>query len=162
MVATKAFGMGVDKNNIRHVSVPESIVSWAQELGRAGRDGSASTATILFQKSDVSHANANLTDRARCNRILSNCWRFVEAHTAGENYYLSSLESPVILLYQILLAVMFAALQIKISPLCHLMKKYEGSSATGTQAYDKKLFSYGNNRGHSFKQWRLETVYAPV
>ena len=42
MVATKAFGMGVDKSNIRHVirnGVPESIVSWAQELGRACRKG---------------------------------------------------------------------------------------------------------------------------
>lgn len=51
MVATKAFGMGVDKNNIRYVirnGVPESIVSWAQESGRAKRDGLASTATILL------------------------------------------------------------------------------------------------------------------
>ena len=93
MVATKAFGMGIDKNNIRHVirnGVPESIVSWAQEFGRAGRDGCPSTATILYQNANVNHANAwiknNIMDRDRCNRILSdfsNSWRFVEAHLAG-------------------------------------------------------------------------------
>ena len=40
IVATKAFGMGINKANIRHVirkGVPESIVAWTQELGRAGR-----------------------------------------------------------------------------------------------------------------------------
>ena len=61
MVATKAFGMGIDKSNIRHVirnGVPESVISWTQEFGRAGRDGLPSTATIMYRKSDVRHANA--------------------------------------------------------------------------------------------------------
>ena len=79
IVATKAFGMGIDKPDIRHVirnGVPESVLSWAQELGRAGRDGNQACATILYRKSDVSHANPwimnNLNNRERCNRILQN------------------------------------------------------------------------------------------
>ena len=60
IVATKAFGMGIDKSDIRHVirnGVPENMLSWAQELGRCGRDGKNATATILYRKSDLSHAN---------------------------------------------------------------------------------------------------------
>ena len=61
MVATKAFGMGINKHDIRHVirnGVPESIVAWAQELGRAGRDGKLATATVMYRKSDIRHADA--------------------------------------------------------------------------------------------------------
>ena len=51
MVATKAFGMGIDKPNVRmtiHINVPQSIESFVQEAGRAGRDGKASASVILF------------------------------------------------------------------------------------------------------------------
>ena len=93
IVATKAFGMGINKPDIRHIvrnGVPENILSWVQELGRAGRDGKESWATILFSKGDVSHANAwilnNLSNRTRCDQISSgfaDSWRYVYAHLAG-------------------------------------------------------------------------------
>ena len=60
IVATKAFGMGIDKPDICHVirnGVPESMLCWAHKLGRAGRDGHQSSATIIYRKSDLSHAN---------------------------------------------------------------------------------------------------------
>lgn len=94
IVATKAFGMGIDKSDIRHIvvrnGVPESIPSWVQEMGRAGRDGQQSWATILFKKGDLSHANAwilnNLSNKPRCSRILtgfSDAWCYIHAHLAG-------------------------------------------------------------------------------
>jgi len=93
IVATMTLGIGIDKPDIRHVvrsGVPESILSWAQELGRAGRDGQQACVTILYRRSDISHANAwilnNLSNEERCRHILSNfseSWRFVNANLAG-------------------------------------------------------------------------------
>lgn len=60
MVATKAFGMGIDKPNVRftvHVNIPASIESFVQEAGRAGRDRKMALSTILFNEQKVAIFN---------------------------------------------------------------------------------------------------------
>lgn len=56
MVATTAFGMGIDKANVRmvlHYDTPEHLEAWYQEAGRAGRDGKPSLALTLYNSTDI-------------------------------------------------------------------------------------------------------------
>ncbi len=58
IVATNAFGMGIDKANVKtviHVHLPENLENYYQEAGRAGRNGDRAYAIILTNKSDISH-----------------------------------------------------------------------------------------------------------
>lgn len=77
MVATNAFGMGIDKANVKtiiHLHLPQNLENYYQEAGRAGRNGDKAFAVMLNNPSDVLHAEAQfirvLPDKAFLNQVF--------------------------------------------------------------------------------------------
>jgi len=63
IVSTNAFGMGIDKADVRlvvHMDLPDSLEAWFQEAGRGGRDGKTSYALTLFGEDDIIHLEEQL------------------------------------------------------------------------------------------------------
>ena len=74
MVATNAFGMGIDKSNVSyvfHFNMPKSLEAYYQEAGRAGRDGEAAECILLFAQGDVATAEFFIHQSGDNNEALT-------------------------------------------------------------------------------------------
>ena len=76
MVATNAFGMGIDKPDVRlviHLDLPDSIEAYFQEAGRAGRDGAQAYAVLLYQRHDRTRLMKRIPDTFRTRMPYGKC-----------------------------------------------------------------------------------------
>ena len=76
LVATKAFGMGIDKPNIRyviHFGMPSSLEAFYQEVGRAGRDGRSARSMVVFSEYDQRRSDSLLDPRPDYSELRQRC-----------------------------------------------------------------------------------------
>lgn len=96
MVATNAFGMGIDKPDVRtvvHLDIPETLESYYQEAGRAGRDGQRSYAVIIYNDADISslevktaQAHPSIDFLKEVYQSLANYYQLALGSSEGESY----------------------------------------------------------------------------
>ncbi len=80
VVCTKAFGMGIDKPDIRyvvHFNVPGDLESYAQEVGRAGRDGASAYGVLLYHPSDERIQRFFIDQSRPDGALLANLWHWL-------------------------------------------------------------------------------------
>ena len=96
MVATNAFGMGIDKADVRivvHLDLPENLESYYQEAGRAGRDGQHSYAVIIYHDPDVTALETKVSQShppieflKKVYQCLANYYQLAIGSSEGESY----------------------------------------------------------------------------
>ncbi len=104
VVATIAFGMGIDKSDIRyvvHMSMPKTLENYYQEIGRAGRDGESAEVLLLYSAEDMVYAKMRLDEienesyRRHLHEKLSSMYRYVSAEECRHRFIARYFENEI-------------------------------------------------------------------
>ena len=179
MVATIAFGMGVDKSNVRyvvHMDLPKNIEGYYQETGRAGRDGLPSEALLFYAYGDVhkmkyfARINGNEAQSEIALHKLDQMALYGDLSSCRRKYLLNYFDESApeycgncdSCLSRMELADGTASAQMVISTVSHLQERFgvsyvidllRGSNATKIQEEHKQLPNYGAGKDTSKEGW---------
>ncbi len=151
MVATNAFGMGIDKANVRtviHMDLPETLEAYYQEAGRAGRDGKRSYAVIIFHPLDVKslrdkveQSQPEIDQLKKTYQALSNYFRLAEGSGMGESFDFDL--SAFVKRYEFAPVAVYAALKkLQEQGLIQLSESFYRPSRLHFQVTKQKLYEF--------------------
>jgi len=180
MCATIAFGMGIDKSNVRwviHYNMPKNIESFYQEIGRAGRDGAEAQTVLFYSFADVATYKDMLSESAPANlglqlAKLERMQQYADAHTCRRqillSYFSEDLPEPcgncdvcrdprvtfdgTILAQKALSAIVRTGERVPMNLLIDILRGSR-SQAVLQGGYDQ-VKTYGAGRDLRFEEWR--------
>ncbi|GAB3541191.1 DNA helicase RecQ [Spirosoma fluminis] len=180
MCATIAFGMGIDKSNVRwviHYNMPKNIESFYQEIGRAGRDGADAQTVLFYSFADVATYKEMLAENSPANlglqlAKLERMQQYADAHTCRRqillSYFSEELAEPcgncdvcrdprvtfdgTILAQKALSAIVRTGERVPMNLLIDILRGSR-SQAVLQGGYDQ-VKTYGAGRDLRFEDWR--------